>query len=163
VNLLTLVTALTGLVVSTPKPIPSPAPALDLVVEKSAAGPAAAALLFAELEAHLEDGYAITGLDQDDDGIEIVFSGSETVQLRATVDAVGHVLAVEVASRPGADSWARGERGMAMPTGLSGLGAHATLAIGTGTDGPALAIRTGMGEVISLGLGGVVADEICGG
>lgn len=167
VNLLSLVTALTGLAISTPSPIPAPAPAsaaaIDLVVEKQAVGPSAARLFFSEVEAHLEDGYAFVGLGQTEDGLELVFTGAETVRVRAVVEAAGHVVAVEVASGPRSSTTAAMGHGIVVPVGLGGLGFEATVGIGQASDGPALSIRTATGEVISLGLGMALADEVCAG
>lgn len=169
VNLLALVTVLTGLAVSTPSPIPAPASAtvsdatIDLVVEKQAAGPSAARLFFAEVEAHLEDGYALVGLGQTEDGLELVLTGAETVRVRAVVESGGHVVAVEVASGPRSSMSAAMGHGVVVPVGLGELGFEAAVGIDLASDGPALSIRTAMGEVISLGLGMALADEVCAG
>ena len=157
-----IVTATAGPAPSASEVVNQPTPP-EFAVEKSVEGDGAALLFVGEVQAHIEDGYAVAGIAHGDRGVELLFAGAETVLVRAEVDADGNVVAVEISSRPMSaptpSSWLSHE----VASDLDDVMGSIALAVEPTDAGPTLTIRDDRGKVASIGLGAVMDHEICGG
>ncbi|MBT8495203.1 MAG: hypothetical protein KJO07_19310 [Deltaproteobacteria bacterium] len=136
---------------------PAPAPTRAPAVEKVADGRAAAQLFFSELRAHLEDGYALTGLSSGDGVVELTFDGAEQVLVIAEVDDRGRVVGTRVLSGPRTRAADHAAIPIADIVELPSLPDDANLSVAD--DSPELRIRHRGRLLAALPIGAVVIDE----